>query len=71
VFGSGNGSNFEAIIKYFAGKQIEFICISDKPNAYILERAKKFGIKSFYVPFYETYNFLTNYTYDLIVLPVI
>jgi folate-dependent phosphoribosylglycinamide formyltransferase PurN len=52
VFGSGNGSNFEAIIKHFAGKKIEFTCISDKSNAYILERAKNLGIKNFYVPFY-------------------
>lgn len=68
VFGSGNGSNFEAIIKHFQDKAVEFICVSDKKDAYILERAKKFGIKFFYVPFKETYDFLKAQKYDLIVL---
>ena len=68
VFGSGNGSNFEVIIKYFQNKEVEFICVSDKKDAYILERAKKLRIKSFYVPFKETYDFLKAQKYDLIVL---
>ncbi|MFH0702337.1 MAG: phosphoribosylglycinamide formyltransferase [bacterium] len=83
VFGSGNGSNFEAIVKYFLNKDknratpytnpilnknVEFICISDKKDSYILERAKKFNIKSYYVPFSETYNFLQEQKFDLVVL---
>lgn len=69
VFGSGNGSNFEAIIKYFQdNKNIEFFCVSDKKDSFILERAKNLGIKNFYVPFEETYNFLKKYKFDLVVL---
>ena len=68
VFGSGNGSNFEAICQYFKGKEIEFTCISDKKDGYILERAKKFGIKALHIPFSQTYDFLKENSFDLIVL---
>jgi phosphoribosylamine--glycine ligase len=68
VFGSGNGSNFEAIVRYFQNKSVEFLCVSDKKDAFILERAKKFGIQTYYVPFLETYEFLINHPFDLVVL---
>ncbi len=70
VFGSGNGSNFEAIIQYFKGKNIEFTCISDKEDSYILQRARRYGIKAFYIPFKNSYNFLkeNKNKFDLVVL---
>jgi len=68
VFGSGDGSNFEAIINYFINKDVEFICVSDKKEAFILERAAKFGIKAFYVPYSETYDFLKDKECDFVVL---
>jgi phosphoribosylglycinamide formyltransferase-1 len=68
VFGSGNGSNFQAIAEYFQGRDIEFTCISDKSDAFILERAKKLGIKSLHVLFSDTYDYLYNNKFDLIVL---
>lgn len=70
VFGSGNGSNFEAIVKYFQGKNkdIEFICVSDKKNAYILERAKNLDIKSYHILFNDTLEFLKENHFDLVVL---
>lgn len=72
VLGSGSGSNFEAVIQYFFDKGyndlVEFSCITDKENAYIRNRAKKLGVKSDYVPFKETYNYLRNANFDLIVL---
>lgn len=47
IFASGSGSNTENIIKYF--KNHNEICvktiISNNPNAYVLERAKKLGIQ--------------------------
>lgn len=71
VFGSGNGSNFEAIVQYFKDKkdkEIEFTCISDKKDSFILERARNHSIKSYYVPFKETCSFLKEHHFDLIVL---
>ena len=38
VMGSGNGSNFEAIVKHFEGKDVDITCLSDNMNAYILMR---------------------------------
>lgn len=47
VFASGNGSNAENIVQYFrAGKTAEVVLIvSNNPEAYVLERSKRLGIK--------------------------
>lgn len=48
IFASGSGTNAEAIINYFnktKTAQVSLI-LSNVPNAFVLERAKKFGIKS-------------------------
>jgi phosphoribosylglycinamide formyltransferase-1 len=48
IFASGSGTNAEAIINYFRDhNSIEVVLLlSNNPQAYALERAKKFGIKS-------------------------
>ncbi|GAB5524315.1 MAG: phosphoribosylglycinamide formyltransferase [Roseivirga sp.] len=49
VFASGSGTNAEKIFQYFEGRddvEIQLLCCN-KPNAYVLERAKKFKIASF------------------------
>lgn len=76
IMGSGNGSNFEAIVKYFRGKykgkcpdkDIEITCLSDFEGAYILERAKNLGIKSKYLPFEDNREYFKENKFDLIVL---
>ena len=46
IFASGSGTNAEAIINYFDGNPDVNICriYSNNPKAFVLERAKKFGI---------------------------
>lgn len=69
VFGSGNGSNFEAIAKYFQGRDdIQLICISDKKDAFILQRATRLGIENHHIPFADTLEFLKANNFDLVVL---
>ncbi|MDO5572208.1 MAG: phosphoribosylglycinamide formyltransferase [Bacteroidales bacterium] len=48
IFASGSGTNAENIAQYFAhNEKIEIsLIISNKCDAYVLERAKKLGIKS-------------------------
>lgn len=49
VFASGSGTNAEKIFQYFEGRddvEIQLLCCN-KPNAYVLERAKRFNIASF------------------------
>ncbi len=48
IFASGSGSNAENIISYFDNHKItsHFVIYSDNPNAFVLERAKRFGVKS-------------------------
>ncbi len=50
VFASGNGSNYEAIAAACADGRINAECallVCDKPGAFVLERAKKFGTPVF------------------------
>lgn len=47
VFASGNGSNFEAIARACADGRIDAevaLCVTDKPGAYVTERARKAGV---------------------------
>lgn len=50
IFASGSGSNAENLIKYFNGnKRIEVAyVVSNKKDAYVLERAKKLNIPSIF-----------------------
>jgi phosphoribosylglycinamide formyltransferase-1 len=46
IFASGNGTNAEAIMTYFANHPAVVIAalLSNNPNAYALERARKFNV---------------------------
>jgi len=59
IFASGSGTNAEQIISYFNGHaSVEVgLVLSNKPDAYVLERAKNHNIPSFVFnrhEFYET-----------------
>ncbi len=50
VFASGNGTNFEAIVAACEQKVLDaevVLMVCDKPNAYVVERAKAHGTPSF------------------------
>lgn len=50
VFASGNGSNFEAIASACAEGRIPaevVFLVCDRPGAYVLERAAKYGVEAF------------------------
>lgn len=76
IFCSGSGSNAEKIMQYFqAHSQIEVaLLLSNKPQAYALERAKKYNVPTVIFnkqEFYETHQVikqLENHQIDLIVL---
>lgn len=48
IFASGSGSNAEEIIKHFKKSNIGEVALilSNKPDAYVLERAKKYDVPS-------------------------
>jgi len=52
VFASGSGSNCENLIQYFSEKPCARVAlvISNKSDAYVLERAKRLGVPSVVVP---------------------
>ena len=78
VFASGNGTTLQSIIDNIESKNIEAnisIVISDNPNAYALERAKKAGIPTYIINSTspedidnELSRYLKDYPIDLIVL---
>lgn len=55
IFASGNGTNAQQIIEYFSeNPEINIsLILSNKADAYVLERAAKFGIPSFVFSAYE------------------
>lgn len=68
VMGSGNGSNFEAIAQYFQDKDVQITCLSNVEDAFILERAKKFGIKAEFLPFANNLEYFKKNKFDFVVL---
>lgn len=68
IMGSGNGSNFEAIAKFFSGKDTEITCICNIEDAFMLERAKKLEITQVFLPFKDNLKYFTQNKFDLIVL---
>ncbi|MDE5875024.1 MAG: phosphoribosylglycinamide formyltransferase [Muribaculaceae bacterium] len=47
VFASGNGSNFEAIVKSCVEGVVDaevVLCVTDRPGAYVVERAARAGV---------------------------
>lgn len=68
VMGSGNGSNFEAIAQYFQGKDVQITCLSNVEDAFILQRAQKFGVKAEFLPFANNLEYFKQNKFDLVVL---
>ena len=68
IMGSGNGSNFEAIARFFEGKNVEITCICNVEDAYILKRAKKLEIKNVFLPFKDNLEYFSKNKFDLIAL---
>ena len=68
IFASGKGTNFEAIVKYFENSDIIIELLSDKKDAPVLQKAKKYNIKSYFVEFKNIEEFLKNKNYDLYIL---
>lgn len=77
LFASGNGTNAEQIIRYFhrpeSGIKVDLI-LTNKPEAYVLQRAKKLNVDSFVFDrdsFYTSEEIVEHLQYrkiDLIVL---
>jgi phosphoribosylglycinamide formyltransferase 1 len=76
IFASGSGSNAQQIIEHFKNKQLAEVCLilSNKKDAYVLERAKKLGIQHIVFTRDDFYNstkiisLLEEQQIDLIVL---
>ncbi len=76
IFASYNGSNFEAIIRYFRclknkrlkKSRLDFVLITNNKYSYAIKRAKKLKIKHFFVEHDNLCNFLTINKYDLCIL---
>ncbi len=78
VFASGNGTTLQSIIDAIQNKKLEaniLLVVSNNPNAFALERAKKANIPTYVIKEKtsdkideELYNVLSNLDVDLIVL---
>lgn len=68
VLGSADGSNLEAIVKYFEGKDVSIICLSDIESSNILLKAKELNIDWKYLPWEKNFEYFSSNDFDLIVL---
>jgi phosphoribosylglycinamide formyltransferase-1 len=76
IFASGSGTNAENIIKYFSNINSAKVALvlSNKPDAFVLERAAKLGIPSVFFDRDQFYSsdivsgYLKKYKIDFIVL---
>lgn len=69
IMGSGNGSNFEAIARYFQkNENVKITCLSNVKDAFILKRAEKLGIDCKYLPFKDNFDFFSKNKFDLVAL---
>ena len=55
IFASGNGSNFEALANFFLNDRENKITllIYDRKEAYVVKRAEKYNIKSYYINYFK------------------
>lgn len=55
IFASGNGSNFEAIAEYLRNnkKHRVVLLIYDRKDAYVVKRAEKYNIPTFYINYFK------------------
>lgn len=76
IFASGSGSNAENIVNYFnkSSKEVDFVFLTNNPNAFVNERGKVLGIevikftKEEFVSTDIVINKLNDFGCDLIVL---
>lgn len=55
IFASGNGSNFEALVKFFNNDHNNKIVllVYDRKEAYVVKRAEKYKIRSEYINYFK------------------
>ena len=67
ILASQNGSNFEAIIKYFKNRtDLTFELLVNNKNAYALKRAKNLNVKAIYLEKNKIDDFIIKSDYDFI-----
>jgi phosphoribosylglycinamide formyltransferase-1 len=71
IFASGNGSNFEAIASACAENRLDakvVLLVCDKPGAYVIQRAEKFGIPIFE---FQPKNYASKADYETEIVQVL
>ena len=71
VFASGNGSNFESLVEAEVAGLLNghvTILISDRPNAYVIQRAKTLDIPAFY---FDPKQYESKKDYETIIIEVL
>ena len=67
ILASQNGSNFEAIIKYFKNRtDLTFELLVNNKNAYALKRAKNLNVRAIYLEKNKIDDFIIKSDYDFI-----
>lgn len=68
LLGSADGRIVKALVKYFEGKDVTFVCLSDNEHSDFLEKANELGIEVKYLPHEKNFEYFSSHEFSLVAL---
>ena len=68
LLGSADGRIIQALAKYFEGKDVTFVCLSDAEHSDFLQKADELGIEFKYLPFEKNFEYFSSHDFSLVAL---
>lgn len=68
LLGSAEGYFIEPLVKYFEGKNVEFVCLSDIEHSDFLKKAENFNLNFKYLPPEKNFEYFSSHDFDLVAL---
>ena len=63
LLGSADGRIIQALVKYFEGKDVTFVCLSDDEHSDFLKRAAELGIEFKYLPYEKNFEYFSSHDF--------
>ena len=68
ILGSASAQNLRAIVKYFEGKGISIVAVSDIENSDFLQVARDLNIDWKFLPYEQNFEYFSSHDFDLVAL---
>lgn len=70
LLGSADGRIVKALVKYFEGKDVTFVCLSDNEHSDFLEKANELGIEVKYLPHEKNFEYFSSHDFHLLLFAI-